>query len=132
VKRTVVIVLCVLVAFALGGLHERVRGQAPPRMSAESLLDHRTDQIPTPTRVQVMHNRWEPGAETGRHSHPGPVVFIVLEGELEEEVWPGGERRTLEAGQVDWKPVPIDHNVRNVTDRMARAVVVHLDPAPSR
>jgi quercetin dioxygenase-like cupin family protein len=129
VKRMVT-VLCVLTAFALGILHER--GGATPRMWAQTLLELRADAIPTPTRVQVQHNRWEPGAETGRHSHPGPVVFIMVEGELEEERWPGGRRQTLEAGRVYWKPVPIDHNVRNATDRMARAVVVHLDPAPSR
>jgi hypothetical protein len=83
VKRMIVMALGVVLAFVLGDLHARVPGQAAPRMSAEAVLDHRTDALPTPTRVRVMHNRWEPGAET-------------------------------------------------VTGRMARAVVVHLDPVASR
>lgn len=32
--------------------------------------------------------------------------------------------------QVFWKPARTDHNVRNVAGRRARALAVHLDPAP--
>ena len=48
--------------------------------------------LPKPTRVQVKLDHWEPGAETGRHSHPGPALFIMIEGEL-EEIRQGGEKR---------------------------------------
>ena len=127
-KRTLVL-LCVLVAFALGIAYERVRSQATPRMWAETLFDLSTAEIPRPARVQVRHDHWEPGAETGRHSHPGPAVFVVIEGEL-EEIRQAGETRTLKAGQVYWNPARVEHNVRNVAGRLARALVVHLDPAP--
>lgn len=129
--KPTLIATCVFTAFALGIFYERAGTQAPPRMWAETLLKLTTDAIPRPTLVEVKHDRWEPGAETGRHSHPGPAVFIVLEGEL-EEVLQGGETRSLKAGQVDWKPAQREHNVRNVSGRMARAVVVHLDPARSK
>jgi quercetin dioxygenase-like cupin family protein len=130
-KRSRVLV-SVLMAVALGMiLPERVRSQASPRMWADTLLELTTDEIPRPTLVQVKHDHWEPGAETGRHQHPGPAVFVVIEGEL-EEILHDGATRTLEAGRVYWKPPRVEHNVRNVTDRMARAVVVHLDPAPAR
>jgi len=129
--KRILVLLCVLVAFTLGIAHERVGSQATPRMWAETLLDLSTAEIPRPARVQVRHDHWEPGAETGRHSHPGPAVFVVLEGEL-EEVLRDGETRALKAGRVYWKPARVEHNVRNVSGRLARAVVVHLDPAGSR
>lgn len=129
--KRIAILVCVLTGFGLGILHERVWGLAAPRMWADTLLERTTAEIPRPTHVQVKHDHWEPGAETGPHSHPGPAVFVVLEGQL-EEVLAGGETRTLVEGRVYWKPARVEHNVRNVTRRMARAVVVHLEPARSR
>jgi quercetin dioxygenase-like cupin family protein len=129
--KTTLIVTSVLTAFALGIVYERADSQAPPRMWAETRLKLKTDAIPRPTLVEVKHDQWEPGAETSRHSHPGPAVFVMLEGEL-EEILPAGEIRTLKSGQVYWKPAQREHNVRNVSGRMARAVVVHLDPARSQ
>ena len=126
--KATLIAACAFTAFALGIIYERADSQTRPQMQVETLLSLKTDAIPRPTLVEVKHDRWEPGAETGRHSHPGPAVFIMLEGEL-EEILQDGKVRTLKAGQVDWKPAEREHNVRNVTDRMARAVVVHLDPA---
>ncbi len=73
-------------------------------------------------------NHWGPGSETGRHQHPGPTVFVMLDGELEETL-ADGSKRTLKAGQAFWKRSRTDHNVRNVTERRARALAVHLDPA---
>lgn len=129
--KRILVLLCVPVAFVLGVAHERVGSQATPRMWAETLLDLSTAEIPRPTRVQVRHDQWEPGAETGRHSHPGPAVFVMLEGEL-EEIRQGGQPRALKAGRAYWNPARVEHNVRNVTGRPARALVVHLDPAPSQ
>jgi len=38
-----------------------------------------------PANVQVRDDRWDPGAETGVHEHPGPVILAVIDGELVEE-----------------------------------------------
>ncbi len=122
-------VVTVLLAFAGGIAVERVRGQATPRMWADLLLDLSTDEIPKRARVHVNLDHWEPGAETGRHRHPGPTVIVVLEGEV-EEVLGDGRTRTLKAGQAAWERARTDHNVRNIGGRPARAVAVHLDPAP--
>ena len=127
-KRAALIV-AVLLAFAAGIAVERERPQAPPRMWADLLLDLRAEEIPKRTRVHVNLDHWEPGAETGRHRHPGPTVFVLLDGELEETL-ADGHTQTLKAGQAFWKPARTDHNVRNVGARTARAIAVHLDPAP--
>ncbi len=73
-------------------------------------------------------DHWEPGAETGRHTHPGPVVFVMLDGELAETL-ADGSQRTIKSGQAFWKPARQTHNVKNVSDKPARALAVHLDPA---
>ena len=127
--KRVLVVVGVLTAFAAGVAVERVRSEAKPRMWADVLLDVSTDEIPKRVRVQVNRDHWEAGAETGRHRHPGPTVFVMLEGEL-EEVLGDGRTRTLKAGQAFLKPARTDHNVRNVAARPGRALAVHLDPAP--
>ncbi|MBI3029299.1 MAG: cupin domain-containing protein [Candidatus Rokubacteria bacterium] len=126
--KRVLVIVGVLAAFVAGIAVERVRSEAKPRMWADALLDLSTDEIPKRARVYVNLDHWEPGAETGRHVHPGPTVFVILEGEL-EEVPAGGRARALKAGQAFWKPARTDHNVRNVSGRGARALAVHLDPA---
>jgi quercetin dioxygenase-like cupin family protein len=116
-----------LLAFAAGVLTGRATGQGKPRMWADTVLDVVTEALPATARVRANVDHWDPGAETGRHTHPGPVVFVMLEGEL-EELFPDGRTRTLKAGQAQWKPPGIDHNVRNRSRAPARALAVHLDP----
>jgi quercetin dioxygenase-like cupin family protein len=96
-------------------------------MWADVLLDVTTEEIPRHTRVRANLDHWEPGSETGRHEHPGPTVFVVLDGELEETL-ADGSRRILASGQAFWKRPRQAHNVRNASQRPARALAVHLDP----
>ncbi len=123
-RRPTVILLALLLAFVAGV----AVGQTKPRMWADVLLDVTTDQIPKRTHVRANLDHWEPGAETGRHEHPGPVVFVLLDGELEETLT-DGSKRTIKSGQAFWKPPRQAHNVKNVSDKPARALAVHLDPA---
>ena len=100
---------------------------AAPRMSAQGLLDRVTPELRWPhTNVRAHLDSWEPGAETGRHEHPGPALLYVLEGQLEETTDAGV--RTLNAGQVVWNPGKASHNVRNRAERPTRALAIHLDP----
>jgi len=101
--------------------------QSPPRMWAEVLLQRATDEIPRKVELHVRHDRWEPGAETGRHQHPGPAILYILEGELLEETRDGTV--TLKPGQAVWRAARQEHNVRNRTGTLARALAIHLDPA---
>ena len=124
-RRPMLSALSVVAAFVAGV----AAGQAKPRMWADVVLELTTDQIPRRTHVRAHVDHWEPGAETGRHTHPGPVVFVMLDGELEETL-ADGTRRTIKSGQAFWKPPRQEHNVKNVTGRPALALAVHLDPAP--
>jgi quercetin dioxygenase-like cupin family protein len=122
------IVPLLLVAFGGGLAVGQTRGPAKPRMWADVLLDLVTDTIPSKTRVHTNLDHWEPGGETGRHQHPGPTLIIVLEGELSEWVL-GGQANTLIAGHAYWRAADQEHNVRNLSGKLARALAVHLDPA---
>lgn len=125
IRRTSLLLCVFLAGMGLG----HAAGPAPPtpRMWADRILDVVTEEIPRRTRVWANFDHWDPGAETGRHTHPGPTVFIVLEGELEETL-ADGRTRTLTAGQGYWKPARTEHNVRNRGDRPVHALAVHLDP----
>lgn len=101
--------------------------QASPQMRAEIVLDRIVNDLPRSVNLRVHDNRWDPGAETGAHEHPGPVILAVIEGELVEEM-AAGDRNALRAGNVVWRPARETHNVRNVSDKPARVLAIHFDP----
>ena len=118
----------VLVAFVGGVLVGQAGGQAKPRMWADRVLDIVTDELPRKARIVANLDHWEAGADSGRHTHPGPTVLVLLEGELEETL-ADGRTRTLKAGQALWTRGQLGHHVRNVGGRPAHAVAIHIDPA---
>ena len=118
----------VVVAFVVGVLVGQAGGQAKPRMWADRLLDVATEELPRKARVVVNLDHWDPGGDSGRHTHPGPTVIVLLEGELEETLG-DGRTRTLRAGQGFWDGAKTTHHVRNRSDQPARAIAIHIDPA---
>ena len=100
--------------------------QPAPQMRMQVLLQHRATDIPLPANLEVRDDRWDPGAETGLHDHPGPVILAVIEGELTEET--PSDRNILRAGQVFWRPAHGMHNVKNVSSTPARVLAIHFDP----
>lgn len=101
--------------------------QSAPQMRVQVLLQHRAGDIPLPANLEVRDDRWDPGAETGEHEHPGPVVLVVVDGDLVEETSTG--RNILRAGQAYWRPARERHNVRNAGSTTARVLAIHFDPA---
>ena len=100
--------------------------QVSPQMRVEIVFKQVVSDIPQPANVQVHDDRWDPGAETGVHDHPGPAILAVIEGELVEET-PAG-RNSLQAGNVVWRAANQSHNVKNVSGRPARVLAIHFDP----
>ena len=64
----------------------------------------------------VLEVRWEPGGTVGWHTHPGPVIVNIVDGEL-ELVW---ERdcvpRTYAAGETFFDPSGEIHTATNPSD----------------
>ena len=119
--------LFVLLGVACGIPTGLALSQLTHKMHVETLLRVATSEIPRPAHLEVRQDRWDPGAETGAHQHPGPVILAVIEGELIEETTAG--RITLSSGQVVWRAAGQEHNVRNVSDKPARVLAIHFDPA---
>ncbi|WP_167659956.1 cupin domain-containing protein [Nocardia mangyaensis] len=71
-----------------------------------------------------------PGEGTGWHYHPGPVIVIVLEGEVTQCRPDGGSRKyrageaLVEPGDPEWI-----HDGRNLGDRPVRMIATYLLPA---
>jgi quercetin dioxygenase-like cupin family protein len=128
VRQTSLAALSLLLGGAVGIPLGFALSQVAPQMRVQVVLQHRVTDIPLPANLEVRDDRWDPGAETGVHEHPGPVILAVIEGELLEET-PGG-RNTLRAGQVFWRPAREAHNVKNVSSTTARVLAIHFDPAP--
>ena len=127
-RQTSLAALSLLLGGAVGIPLGFALSQVAPQMRVQVVLQHRVADIPLPANLEVRDDRWDPGAETGVHEHPGPVILAVIEGELLEET-PGG-RNTLRAGQVFWRPARETHNVKNVSSTTARVLAIHFDPAP--
>ena len=91
-----------------------------------SLLRQVVSDLPQPVDVQVLDDRWDPGAKTGMYDHAGQVILAVIEGELVEETSAG--RNALRAGNVVWRAARQTHNVKNVSDKPARVLAIHFEP----
>jgi quercetin dioxygenase-like cupin family protein len=127
VRHSAIMALLLVVGGAAGVPLGFALSQTTPQMRVQVLLQHRVTDIPLPANLEVRDDRWDPGAETGTHDHPGPVILAVIEGELVEET-PSG-RNILRAGQVFWRPAHGAHNVKNVGSTTARVLAIHFDPA---
>ena len=117
-----------LLAGVLAGIPLGVAlSQAKPQLRVETLLERVVTGIPQPTSLRVHDDRWDPGADTTHHQHPGPVILAVIEGEL-VEVTAAGET-ILRAGQVHWRQANEMHNVKNLSAKPARVLAIHFEPA---
>jgi len=123
---TVAVLTAVFVAGAAAGAGVVLAAGARPAMRAEKKLDLTTTELRGRMRVTLNIDHWDPAAETREHRHPGPTIFYVLDGEL-EETSPEGVR-TLKAGDAVWNAANRPHNVKNRSAAPARALAVHLDP----
>lgn len=126
-RHSAIMALLLLAGGAAGVPLGFALSQAAPQMRVQVVLQHRVADIPLPANLEVRDDRWDPGAETGIHEHPGPVILAVIEGELVEET--SSNRNILRAGQVFWRPARETHNVKNISERSARALAIHFDPA---
>src|SRR5262249_54121900 len=126
VRRICLMALLLSFAGAIGIPVGFALSQAAAQMRVRVLLQHRATDIPLPANLEVRDDRWDPGAETGEHEHPGPVVLVVIDGELAEETAAG--RNVLRAGQAFWRPAREKHNVKNLGSRTARVLAIHFDP----
>ena len=78
--------------------------------------------------LQILHERYEPGADTGRSmlAHASNEGGIVISGEIEVTV--GGQVRVLRAGDAYLFDSTLPHRFRNVSDRPAEIISACTPP----
>jgi len=67
----------------------------------------------------------QPGAESGRHTHPGEEVGYVLEGTITVEM-PGKPGLTKKAGEGFIIPAGTVHNAKNASAASARVLATYI------
>lgn len=79
-------------------------------------------------RLQVAHEHYEPGADTGEAMlvHEGEEAGVVIRGRLEVTV--GNQRAVLEAGDAYYFPSSIPHRFRNVGEEECEVVSAATPP----
>ncbi|MHC5005466.1 MAG: cupin domain-containing protein [Planctomycetota bacterium] len=80
-------------------------------------------------RLQMLHERYEPGADTGAPMlrHKGEEAGVVVRGAIEVTV--GGERRVLEAGDAYAFDSRVPHRFRNVGTEPCEIVSAGTPPS---
>ena len=80
-------------------------------------------------QIQMMHERYQPGADTGEQmlSHQGQESGIVVQGEIEVTV--GGETRLLQTGDAYYFDSRLPHRFRNASKQPC--VIVSACTPPS-
>ena len=85
--------------------------------------------------LYVQSNVWQPGGNTGWHSHPGHSLIIVTEGSVTnyESDAPDCKPQVYTKGMgfVDGGGDHV-HNVRNESDVVAKTIAVQLIPAGAK
>ena len=109
--RKVVLILGAAVIVAAFGVVAAARQAAAPTFERTILQDQ---NLSVKDRHGVMsRSDFQPGAESGRHMHPGEEFGYVLEGTI-ELMEDGKPARRLKAGDIIFVPANTVHNAKNV------------------
>ena len=73
----------------------------------------------------MSRSDFQPGAESGRHTHPGEEFGYVLEGTI-ELMEDGKPARRLKAGDYIFVPANTVHNAKNVGTGMLRVLSTYV------
>jgi quercetin dioxygenase-like cupin family protein len=121
-KRTT-LVLAGMVALFLVGLLVSARAQAPTPFK-RTVLQQADLSAPGREVVQALAEV-QPGATSGRHTHPGEEIAYVLAGPLVVEI-DGKPAKTLQTGEVFLIPAGTVHNARNSGSGVAKVVATYV------
>ena len=104
-------IMAVAVLIVASGLALYVARAQQPGIKRTDLQRH---DLSAPGREAIqVRVEFDPGAEFGKHSHPGEEIIYVLEGSLEYQI-EGKPPVTLKAGDVLFIPAGTIHAAKNV------------------
>jgi quercetin dioxygenase-like cupin family protein len=119
----------VLGLMGLGG----ARGQSTPLQIIPQAQGHSTEKhvnlhVNGPSDTLQALLVFQPGAETGWHIHPGPVVVVVKSGAL-TETHSNGCTTLHPTGSVFFESAGEVHNATNRTNGVAEVFATFMSPA---
>ena len=118
--RTVAAAVVTSMALACGTI---AIARQTPTFSRTQLQDH---NLSTANRHGVMsRSEFQPGAESGRHFHPGEEFGYLLEGTLEITL-DGKPPQVLRAGDPIFVPAGAIHNAKNVGKTPAKVLATYF------
>jgi quercetin dioxygenase-like cupin family protein len=121
--RKSILVLAGVVMIAALGMAAAARQAAAPTFTRTLLQDQ---TLSVKDRHGVMsRSDFQPGAESGRHMHPGEEFGYVLEGTI-ELMEDGKPARRLKAGDIIFVPANTVHNARNVGTGTLRVLSTYV------
>jgi quercetin dioxygenase-like cupin family protein len=117
------IVLAVIGVTAAATVGARAWQAAQPTFTRTQLQDH-------PLTAKGWHavqsrSDFQPGAASGKHTHPGEEIGYLLEGTLELTI-EGKAPMRLKAGDAIFTPANTVHEARNVGTTTARVLVTYV------
>lgn len=123
-KRTVQMTLAAVVILA-SVVAIRAQQAAPAASGFKRTPVQQADlSVPGREVVQAIAEI-QPGAESGRHTHPGEEVTYVLEGAVTLE-FQGKPSVTKKAGEAFIIPPNTVHNARNTGKTVAKAIATYI------
>jgi quercetin dioxygenase-like cupin family protein len=131
-RRLLTVGAAAAVAIALTGSYV-ARGQVPPLQIialAEGFGSDNVDNLHVkgPSDVLQTELLFQPGAETGWHMHPGPVVVVIKTGAL-TEIHSNGCITVHPMGSVFFETAGEVHNAINQTGAVVDVYATFLSPA---
>ena len=132
---------CIAVALVIGlGVHSvsfyPLMGQTPPLQVIPIAAGSAPDadikiKAKGPTEVAVVAFVFQPGGDTGWHTHPGPVVVVVKTGAL-TEYHDDGCQIVHPAGSFFFEPDGIVHRAVNQTGIVTEVYATFIAPPASQ
>jgi quercetin dioxygenase-like cupin family protein len=123
-QRTLRVVCAAAVAMVFAPL--AVRAQAPAAQAGFKRTPVQQGDISVPGREVVQAvAEIAPGAESGRHSHPGEEVAYILEGTVMLEIQ-GKPAVAKKAGEGFIIPPGTVHNARNTSKAAAKVLATYI------
>jgi len=110
-RKAVLLSITLIVGVALGMICQQVLIAEQAPVTRTILQQKDLEGVPG-KEIVMFRAELAPGAALGRHYHPGPEMFYVLEGALALEL-DGQAPVTLKAGESGYSPAKYVHNGKN-------------------
>lgn len=110
-----------IAAIALGAA-----GFAVAQQAGFARVALQTQELSTPGKIAIqVRGEFDPGAGSGRHTHPGEELAYVLEGQIEVRI-DGQAPRVVKAGETFFFPAGVVHEGVNTGNTKTKVLATYI------